>query len=177
MPTPEIHSKGPRIARLISILAMLLVYGCGFQPRGHSTAAGGMPSPVHVSGIATFSDLHRELYRQLKITGAEIAPVAAESAYILQINDVDADTRLLSVNSRNRAVEYELIESATFGLRRKTGEVLIAPQRITVLRIQYRPELEVLGSDREAELLRQDMREELAGRIIRRVSAQYSQTR
>ena len=177
MSMPEIHCKGPRIARLITILAMLLVYGCGFQPRGHSMAAGGMPSPVYVSGIATFSDLHRELYRQLKIAGAEIAPVAAESAYILQITDVNADARLLSVNSRNRAVEYELIESATFGLRSAAGQQLVAPQRITVLRIQYRPERAVLGSNREAELLRQDMREELAGRIIRRVSAQYSQTR
>ena len=173
MPMSEIHPKAPRRARLITILAMLLVYGCGFQPRGHSTAAGGMPSPVYVSGIATFSDLHRELYRQLKIAGTEIAPAAAESAYILQISDVEADSRLLSVNSRNRAVEYELIESVTFGLRSKAGQELVAPQRITALRIQYRPELEVLGSDREAELLRQDMREELAGRIIQRLGAQY----
>ena len=59
----------------------------------------------------------------------------------------------------------------------KASQQLVAPQRVTVLRIQYRPELAVLGSDREAELLRQDMREELAGRIIQRLSAQYSQTR
>jgi outer membrane lipopolysaccharide assembly protein LptE/RlpB len=177
MSMSEIHPKGPRITPFIAVLAMLLVYGCGFQPRGHSTAGGDMPSPVYISGIATFSDLHRELYRQLKITGAELAPVAAEGAYILHIDEVDADTRLLSVNSRNRAVEYELIESATFGLRSKAGQEMVAPQRITVLRIQYRPEQEVLGSDREAELLRQDMREELAGRIIQRLSAQYSQTR
>lgn len=173
----KIHPKGPRITLFVAVLAMLLVYGCGFQPRGHSTAGGDIPSPVYISGIATFSDLHRELYRQLKITGAELAPVAAEGTYILHIDEVDADTRLLSVNSRNRAVEYELIESATFGLRSKAGQEMVAPQRITVLRIQYRPEQEVLGSDREAELLRQDMREELAGRIIQRLSAQYSQTR
>ena len=89
---------------------------------------------------------------------------------------MDRDRRLLSVNSRNRAVEYELIESATFGLRSKAGQQLVAPQRVTVLRIQYRPELAVLGSDREAVLLRQDMREELAGRMIQRLSAQYPGT-
>lgn len=176
MPMSEIHPKRPCAAMFIIVLAVLLVSGCGFQPRGHSTTGGGMPSPVYVSGIATFSGLHRELYRQLKIAGAEIAPSAAEGAYILHISDVDADTRLLSVNSRNKAVEFELIESATFGLRSKAGQQLLAPQRITVLRIQYRPELEVLGSDREAELLRLDMREELAGRIIQRLSAQYAQT-
>lgn len=172
MPMSEIHRNRPRILLLITILAMLMVFGCGFQPRGHSATGGGMPSPVYVSGIATFSDLHRELYRQLKIAGSEIAPSAAEGAYILHISDVDADLRLLSVNSRNKAVEYELIESATFGLRSKAGQQLVAPQRVTVLRIQYRPELAVLGSNREAVLLRQDMREELAGRIIRRLSAQ-----
>ena len=176
MPMSEFHRKHPRILLLISILAMLMISGCGFQPRGHSAAGGSMPSPVFVSGIATHSDLHRELYRQLKIAGSEIVPSATESAYLLHISDVEADTRLLSVNSRNKAVEFELIESATFGLRSTAGQQLVAPQRIKVLRIQYRPELEVLGSNREAELLRQDMREELAGRIIQRLSAQYPGT-
>ena len=177
MPMSETHPHLPRIALPLVMLAALLVSACGFQPRGHTTASGTMPSPVYVSGIATYSDLHRELYRQLQIAGAETAPSAAEAAYILHISDVDRESRLLSVNSRNKAVEYELIESATFGLRSKAGQQLVAPQRVTVLRIQYRPELAVLGSDREAELLRQDMREELAGRIIQRLSAQYSQTR
>jgi LPS-assembly lipoprotein len=172
----EIHRKHPRIPLLLSVLAMLMISGCGFQPRGHSATGGAIPGPVYVSGIATHSDLHRELYRQLKIAGSEIAPSAAEGAYLLHISDVDRDKRLLSVNSRNKAVEYELIESATFGLRSKAGQQLVAPQRVTVLRIQYRPELAVLGSNREAVLLRQDMREELAGRIIQRLSAQYPGT-
>ncbi|MBT8429725.1 MAG: hypothetical protein KJN79_07400 [Gammaproteobacteria bacterium] len=131
-----------------------------------------VPSPVHIGGIASFSDLHRELYRQLKIAGARIAPTGAESASTLHITDVESDIRLLSVNSRNRAVEYELIEAATFSLRSAKGSELVAPQQVRVLRIQYRPEIAVLGSDREAVLLRQDMREELAGRIVRRLTAQ-----
>ena len=162
---------------LAILVALLSAAGCGFQPRGHAMADAGIPGPVYISGIATFSDLHRELYRQLKIAGTQTASSAAEGAVTLHIAEVEADSRLLSVNSRNKAVEFELMESATFSLRSRQGQELLAPQRVSVLRIQYRPEVAILGSDREAELLRQDMREELAGRIIRRLGAQYSHTR
>ena len=132
----------------------------------------GVPSPIYIRGITSFSDLHRELYRQLKIAGAQVAQTDAESASTLLITNAKQEARLLSVNSRNKAVEYELVEAATFSLRSTNGQQLVAPQKVRVLRIQYRPEIGVLGSNREAELLRQDMREELAGRIVRRLTAQ-----
>jgi len=169
-------ARYPAIACFPLALALLSISACGFQPRGQTMSLAGVPSPVHISGIASFSDLYREIYRQLKIAGARIAPTGAESASTLQIAGVEQDARLLSVNSRNKAVEYELIEAATFSLRTANGHELVAPQRVRVLRIQYRPEIEVLGSGREAELLRQDMREELAGRIVRRLTAQSKAT-
>jgi len=162
----------PKVVVFALLLAVMFVGACGFQPRGHSLSLDGIPNPVHISGIATYSDLHRELYRQLKIAGAEIAASAAESASTLRISDVERDSRLLSVNSRNKAVEFELTEGASFSLHSADGQELVAPQKVSVLRIQYRPELEVLGSGREAELLRQDMREELAGRIVQRLTVQ-----
>ena len=177
MSTPDRARMHRHVLPLLILIALLSAAGCGFQPRGHNMADAGIPGPVYISGIASFSDLYRELYRQLRIAGTQTASSAAEGAVTLHVTDVEADTRLLSVNSRNKAVEFELIESATFSLRSRQGQELLMPQRVSVLRIQYRPEVAILGSDREAELLRQDMREELAGRIIRRLGAQYSQTR
>ena len=168
----KIPAHYPATACFLLALALLSISACGFQPRGQAMSLAGVPNPVHISGIASFSDLYRELYRQLQIAGAQIVPTVAESASTLHITDVEQDARLLSVNSRNKAVEYELIEAATFSLRTVNGQELIAPQQLRVLRIQYIPEIEVLGSNREAELLRQDMREELAGRIVRRLTAQ-----
>ena len=162
----------PATAYFLLALALLSISACGFQPRGQAMGLAGVPNPVHISGIASFSDLYRELSRQLKIAGAQIAPTGAESASTLHITGVEQDIRLLSVNSRNRAVEYELIAAATFSLRTANGQELVAPQQVRALRIQYRPEIAVLGSSREAELLRQNMREELAGRIVRRLTAQ-----
>ena len=41
-----------------------------------------------------------------------------------------------------------------------------------VLRIQFRPSEAILASRRESELLRKDMRRELAQRILQRIAAQ-----
>lgn len=161
-------------AFLLLAVAAASISGCGFQPRGHSSAAAGIPSPIVIRGIAEFTVLYRELSRQLEIAGVEPAPPGARDVPVLYISGTKADTRLLSVNSRNKAVEYELIENATFAMRSADGRQLVAPQELSVIRIQYRPEKAVLGSNREAELLRMDMREELAGRIIQRLAAQYA---
>jgi LPS-assembly lipoprotein len=172
----RMSSAQPPLATAFLLLAVaaLSLAGCGFQPRGHTSATAGIPSPITIRGIAEFSDLYRELARQLKIAGVEPAPPGTRDVPALYISDTKADRRLLSVNSRNKAVEFELIENATFAMRSADGRQLVPPQELRVIRIQYRPEIAVLGSNREAELLRMDMREELAGRIIQSLAAQYA---
>lgn len=157
---------------LLAALSALLISACGFQPRGQALSlATAVPGPIYIRGIQPYSPLHRELERQLRTGGVEPAASAADSASILQFEQRDSDSRVLSVDSRNKAVEFELEESARFSLRAGDGTQLLGPQSVRVVRIQYRPEDAVLGSERERELLRDDMQRELAGRILRRLAA------
>lgn len=173
---PKWFFRRPQAAVCLMIaLVAALIGGCGFQPRGHSAGLPDLPSPIQIRGLAPYNDLYRELSRQLKIAGAEVVTAATANSSVLIITAAGADARLLSVDNRNKAVEYELVEAATFHLNTAGGRQLIAPQRLNVLRIQYRPPVAVLGSNREAELLRRDMREQLAGRIIQRLAVQYHQ--
>jgi len=77
---------------------------------------------------------------------------------------------VLSVDSRNKAVEFELEDSLRFALHDKAGRQLLPPQAERVVRIQFRPPTVVLGSARESELLREDMLRDLVARVIRRLS-------
>ncbi len=166
--------SAPRIRaslRLIVVMFALFVGACGFQPRGQ-TAGVGIPEPLFISGINPYSALYRELEQRLKDAGVGTAAGMADSAAVLDIARWKRDSRLLSVNSRNRAVEFELEELAQFTLRTREGRELVGPQTVSVTRIQFRPETAVLGSSREAELLRGDMVGELADRIVRRLAAQ-----
>lgn len=172
MPPPSAR-HAPRPVWLGIALLALLLGACGFQPRGQAPGAGSLPSPIFISGLSPYAQLSRELERQLKIAGVAMAPSAVESAAVLHISRWDRNARLLSVNSRNNAIEYELEEAVQFRLRAPDGGELVGEQTARVTRIEFRPETAVLGSAREAELLRGDMRRELAERVVRRLAAQF----
>jgi outer membrane lipopolysaccharide assembly protein LptE/RlpB len=163
-------ARGPRPAVWLLLFAGLLG-GCGFQPRGQAIDAGVLPSPIYVSGISPFSPLGRALWRELRVAGVERAGSATESAAHLRIHHWNQDSRVLSVDNRNKAIEYELEEAARFSLHAGDGRELLAEQQVRVIRILFRPRDAILGSDREGELLRMDMRDELAVRILRRLAS------
>ena len=170
------RSSARRLAAVRGMLLALLsicIGGCGFQPRGVTEGLNTktLPSPLLISGIGRFSPLYRALERQLAIADVKVALRAADAAAQLRIHDTSADRRVLAVDSNNRAVEFELAESARFSFRSADGRELLGQQDIRVLRILYRPEQGILGSDREAVLLREDMHEELATRILRQLAA------
>lgn len=169
-------ASGPAPCRAVGLLLLLLLAaqlaGCGFQPRGAAMSRlGDLPQPLHIAGLARFSDLYRELDRQLAAAGVEMTGGPAGSGSTLVVSRWDQGSRVLSVDSRNKAVEYEIDELVTFALRSAAGEELLPARTERVIRIQYRPPTSVLGASRESELLREDMRRELVGRILRRLAA------
>ncbi len=163
-----------RVSFALSLLLLVsLLSGCGFQPRGQGGGLERIPSPVHIAGINRYSNLHRELVAQLQRAGVSTTATAADSALILLIREHEGDTRVLTVDSRNKTVERELEEWTRFELQKPDREVLADPQTVRVLRIQFRPPETILASRREAALLREDMRRELAQRVLQRVAAQH----
>lgn len=161
------------IAITILLAGLLLLAGCGFQPRGQVLGPADVPGPLHLSGIRPYSALARELRRQFAQAGVAMADSAAGAASILRITRRERDSRVLSVDSRNRAVEYELVEAAEFALFGRDGSALVTPQTVRVLRILLRPSEAILGANREESLLREDMRRELAERMIQRLARQH----
>jgi LPS-assembly lipoprotein len=152
-------------------LAVLLA-GCGFQLRGQQSALVQLPDPVLVAGIGPYRALHRDITSALQLAGATTTTEAA-NALVLRVDDHRSERRVLSVGIDNKVVEFELEESFVFSLRSSDRKVLIPPQRLRSLRIHLNPQVEELGRDNEAALLRADMRRDLAQRLVERLSAQF----
>jgi LPS-assembly lipoprotein len=161
------------VKRLAIVLLALGVAACGFHLRGQGETfkAADIPNPLHITGLPADSALLRELSAQFELAGVRILNDPAGSAAVLRLGNPRSGSRLLSVDSRNKAVEYELLEAVTFSLATAEGIQTRSPQTVSVTRIQYRPEGAVLGSDNEAELLRGDMRRDLATQILIRLAA------
>jgi len=155
------------------LLAILVVGGCGFHLRGEAPLLdhAGIPSPLHVSGLGLDSALRSAVITQLRQSNVAITDNAADAAATLRLRKPSSGSRLLSVDSRNKAIEYELTESVSMTLLSRTGETLIETQNISVTRIQYRPEDSILAGANEEELLRGDMRRDLANRVLTRLAA------
>jgi outer membrane lipopolysaccharide assembly protein LptE/RlpB len=169
-PTAEITSV--RLCRLaLALLLVSLLSACGVQPRGQSLEIGPLPDTIAIVGLRVNSPLHRELDRQITAAGSALVR-QSEAEAILRISGYTSTSRLLSVDSSNRAVEFELEESARFSSTDATGNPLTASQTARVLRILYRPPDTLLAGDREEALLREDMRRDLAARILRRLATQ-----
>jgi outer membrane lipopolysaccharide assembly protein LptE/RlpB len=151
-------------------IALLSLAGCGFQPRGQLSGIAGLPSPIHITGLPAHAPLHHELSRQLEAAGGLPAASAEEAAAVLQISRPRSGSRVLSVDSRNKAVEFELEESVRFQLRPAGGEAGAA-QTVRAVRILYQPGDAVLAAEREATVLRAEMHREIASRIVRRLAA------
>lgn len=166
------HRPAISSGALLLLAILLQLGGCGFQPRGQAADLSGVPSPLHISGLRPFAPLNRELQRQLQLAGVTHASDAAGSAATLRVSRHTSNARVLSVDASNKAVEYELEESVRFTLLGGDGRPLTEEQTVRVLRVQFRPRETILGSEREGELLREDMRRELAGRLLQRLAAQ-----
>ena len=158
--------------RLILITLLLSLAACGFQPRGAVPQLDNLPGPLFISGIDKYTPLHRELSRQLQAAGVSLSDSAGNAASLLRVRDHKQRRRVMSVDSTNQAVEYELEESLQFSVRHPSRGDIVADQTVRVLRVLYRPSGEVLAREREEEQLREDMRRDLVGRMLTRIKAQ-----
>lgn len=147
----------------------LSLTACGFKLRGSIPQLDKLPGPIRITGIAPYSALYQEISRQMNKAGIKIESKNAQS--VLRISGRQSRSRLLSVDNNNEAVERELEESFTFNLRQPGQAELAEGQQVRVLRILNQPQDERLGSDREAEQLRREMRRELVNQMMRRLYA------
>jgi LPS-assembly lipoprotein len=161
------------LKNLLILLAMLLLGACGFQLRGTGSDADLTSiSPLHVSGLGPTVPFYRMLRDYLRGANVEIAEEAKGAAETLTLFDFKRDRKIYSVGSRGRVLEYELIESVAFRLGRELQVDPADPaRRVTVRRIYANPETETLGRQYEEATLWRDMEQQLAGLLMRRITA------
>lgn len=154
---------------LFILLLTLTISACGFKLRGAIPQLDKLPGPISIVGIAPYTELYQEISRQMNKAGVNV--VIENGNSVLRISEHKSRSRLLSVDSNNDSVERELEETFTFNVRQPGQTELIDNQKVRVLRILNQPQNERLGSDREAEQLRKEMRRDLVNQLMRRLYA------
>ncbi len=162
---------------LIPFLCSLLLAGCGFQLRG-SQALPETVNQVAVGSVRAHSPLARALLTRLDvydINGIRESELQnTDNTVLVRILPESLERRLLSVYPTGQVAEYELIYGVKYVVQFPDAEAVSA--YFEVLRDYQDDPDQVLAKSRELELVLQEMREEAADRIIRRLPSQAPRT-
>jgi len=162
--------SAPRLF-LLAMLALALA-ACGFQPRGQLPVLSTELSPLHVQGLDELSPLYRELSSALRTAGVSLTTNPDQAKSLLRISERVSDKQVLTTNISQQAVEYELVESLRFSLRKVASGQQGEPQQLRVERVLYNPGTTLLAKQHEEDTLRAEMRRELVRLLLDRLAAQ-----
>lgn len=165
-------TRTPRSLRsaATAVLLLALLVGCGFQLRGQASLPEAM-STTWLSVPDATSAFARELSLLLRGNGVRLADGPGDGIAELRILREDITRRALTISGDARVREFELVFDLRFSLVGPSGEVLMPPESLRLERDFQFDEQEILGAATEEELLRENLRRNMAAALIRRLEA------
>jgi len=155
------------------LLTIGLLSACGFQLRG--TGVGGTALPESwknmylVSGNPN-SEFSRDVTNLFTANDVTWTDVRDDAAFSLVLGGEQFEQRNLSLNSEARVAEFELTMSAEFSVLDAKKSEVMPPTTVSVVKRMQSDPRNVVGKTGEMQMLKVEMRSELAQQILQRVS-------
>jgi LPS-assembly lipoprotein len=153
----------------VALALSLAAAGCGFHLRGAPDIPPQM-ARTYIETTDRFSLFYRKLADGLEQAGVQVveSPDAATARFVIMTDDTGQ--RVLSVSARNVPTEYEVYYTVYYSvLSGKT--VLMPPQQKTLTRDYTYDVRRVLGKEREEELLREAIADDLVRIVLVQLSS------
>jgi LPS-assembly lipoprotein len=150
-------------------LTALALAGCGFHLQGTVTLPQGLNS-VYLATSDELTPFAVALKQSIERSGATLATTASAADTVLRITKDRNGRRVLSVSTRNTPQEYEVFYEVEYSIDR-AGKELVAAQPLELTRNFSFEESQLLAKDREQDVLRDAMAQDLATLVLRRLQA------
>lgn len=152
------------------ILLLLGINACGFQLRGSNLE--NLDNANIFIQAAAGSNLALELKRQLSFAGVNITDSAGHADYVIHLSDESYDKDVLSVSSETgKVAEYELITNSRLSITGTDDKHLVNNETISARRDYIFDQDSVLGKFDEEQKIREEINQQLAASIVRRLRA------
>lgn len=153
---------------LMVVLAVSLLQGCGFHLRGKVDLPAAL-SVVYVK-VKGFPALESELKDALRENGVEVMPSPSESSSTVDLFKVLFERQVRTVDTRGKTTGYVLNYTVNFSVEDAGGELLLDRGVVRLRRNFDFDSTQVLQAEEEEAFLREDMEQEIALQILRRLS-------
>jgi LPS-assembly lipoprotein len=157
--------------RVLAVATLLLcVSSCGWQLQG-SAALSEAAAVTFIETDNRYSDFYRALRERLRIAGARLVDKPEDASAIVRIRSDESGQRVLAVSARNTPEEYQVFYAVEYSVSSSASGQLIEPQRIELTREYSYDEGALLAKQKEQGVLREALARDLAGLVVRRLSA------
>ncbi|MEY3219342.1 MAG: Rare lipoprotein [Pseudomonadota bacterium] len=152
----------------LTFLVLFLLSSCGFQLRG-TLDIPEYWQPVYISS-ENADDVTNALKQNFEAADIQQTSDPNQAKLILRTKNQKLTSRILSVSSTSaKTQEREYISDVEFELNDPKGTSILPKQKLTARRELSLDERAVLAKSEEEQLLLNDLNQELAGNIARRL--------
>lgn len=144
----------------------LLIAGCGFQPRGLVSVPEALQR-VSLQGNNS-SRVYQALEKRLRINGIDVVSAVGGARYQIRLYSEGFKRRAASLNTRGKTEEFELRANLSFEIFNADNSSVTGPLDISTEQTYHYDENNINAMQAEEELLRGEMRNNLASQVIRR---------
>lgn len=154
--------------RILTSLALIGLTGvlsaCGFQLRGLGDTNFALKE-IDVSARNAYGETVTQLKQVLEGSGVK---VVSRAPYHLILAREDVTQRSVSYTSSARSAENELTNTLSYEIRGSDNLLLLANQ-VQVRKVYVQDENNLIGSDQEAQQIRNEMRRDLVQQMVTRL--------
>ncbi|QQS53308.1 MAG: hypothetical protein IPM89_10370 [Candidatus Competibacteraceae bacterium] len=151
---------------------MLLLAGCGFQPRGQAQLPPEL-SVVYIQSQLAMGTPPGAVSRKLRLlladNGVTITRDPAQAKVVITILREGSGRRVVAVDRLNVKRQYFLAYDTAYQVTLANGKALIPLEGLSANRTLLYDENEVLGFEAAQEALVDNMADDLAWQIVRRL--------
>lgn len=152
----------------LALASLVLLVGCGFHLQGRVELPPALVN-AHLDAIDQQSDFYSSLRAALNAAGARLDGPTADAATVRILEDSSSE-RILTVSARNTPTAYLLSYHVKVAVEYQ-GRELLAAEEHTLTREYSFDETELLAKQRESDVLRQALANDLVTLVMHRLAA------
>jgi LPS-assembly lipoprotein len=144
--------------------------GCGFHLRGSAALPPAM-AVTYIRSNQPFSSLVDDFAAALKVHDVRVTQERSEATAVLNILNSSVETRVLSVNTAGKVLEYDILQTIRFSVVTAGNETLVPEQTVSMNRDYIFSSTDVLGKQREGKVVRANLQYNLVNLAMLRIAA------
>jgi LPS-assembly lipoprotein len=148
----------------------LLLGACGFHLRGSEPLPAEM-SVSYIHGTSEFDSLYDDFRTALESRGVRVTQDRGEATAVLNILENNTDKNVLTVDLSGKVLEFRISQNIKFEVAAADGQPLVDQQSVTANRSFKFNRNDVLGKERESELIRKELQRDVVSLAMLRITA------